>query len=579
MKSRIVLALALVATVPAATAFELLSHYFVEQTLQFQLGDVCDSARFPDTPGTCAGDAANPDWRTEFVTAASRWNAATDFFSITTDPGVGQSTPGTCNNNDPNSVFFLSDICGTAFGGTALAVARTTAIGNGEGAHTDIIFNTAYDWDAYDDSFQNHPNVFDFRRVAVHEIGHTMGLGHSFNTTPIMYFQSGDTIGPQIDDLAGLKSRYGIMEFAATLDVSGNAEQEIITVRSGDNQTITAELREGFSGALLKTIPFLSSAFTPVDAVVLPDLDGNGHLELAILAVRNSDDRALVEIRNITGAALPRIVWFSANAKPLKMISVPDADGNGVTELAVLMYRRSDMSRTYVEIKNAFGPTNPNVLWSSRSNFAFDLAVVDDADNNGVPEIAVLLSRWADARVMVEIRNASGPTAPNTVWAISGTTPIGLTTVADADSNGVPEVAILTERNSDGRIIVEVKNASGATAPNVLWFAAGHSPRAIATVDDADGNGVPEVAVLSRRDSDGRIVVESKNAAGATQPKALWYSSGYSPMPMLTILDDIDGNAVPEAAVMLFRTSDGRVTIQQRNLSGSTIARNIWFSL
>ena len=529
MRIRIVLAFTAICVVPAATAFELLSHYFVDQTLEFNLGDVCDSTRFPDTPGTCAGDASNPDWRNEFVTAANRWNAATGFFTITTDPGQGQSIPGTCDNDDPHSVFFMADICGTAFGGTALAVARTSAIGNGEGVHTDIVFNTAYDWDAYDDSYLNHPNVWDFRRVAVHEIGHSMGLDHSFDTTPIMYFQTGDTIGPQIDDLAALKSRYGIMAFAETVDVSGNAEQEIIMVRSGDDQSIRAELREGFGGGLLKTIPFLSSAFTPVDAVVLPDLDGNGHQELAILAVRNSDDRALVEIRNITGPAVPRIVWFSADAKPLKMISVPDADGNGVTELAVLMYRRSDISRTYVEIKNAFGPTNPNVLWSSRSNFAFDLAVVDDADGNGVPEIAVLLSRWQDARVMVEVRNAAGPTAPNTVWAMSGTAPIGLTTIADADSNGVPEVAILTERNSDGRIIVEVKNASGPTAPNVLWFAAGHGARAIATVDDADGNGVPEVAVLSRRDSDGRIVVESKKRGRSNAAQCALVFAGLQP--------------------------------------------------
>ncbi len=34
--------------------------------------------------------------------------------------------------------------------------------------------------------------------------------------------------------------------------------------------------------------------------------------------------------------------------------------------------------------------------------------------------------------------------------------------------------------------------------------------------------------------------------------------------------------AVPEAAVMLFRTSDERISIQQRNASGANAVRNIW---
>jgi len=560
-----------------AAAFEWTNSRYESRTLQFQLGDVCDSGRFPLTPGTCSGTGGNPDWRVDFTTAVQRWNNTTNFFALSTDPAIGASAPGTCNSSDPNSVFFLVDVCGLyAFGGSTLAVAQTWSSG-GLSTHSDIVFNTAFTWNVFDDARVNHPGESDFRRVAVHEIGHTMGLDHPYNTAAIMYFATQDVIVPQADDLGALKARYGIMTFVPAGDTSGNSEQELVTVRSADDLSITAEVRDGATGVLLKQIPFLSSAFTPVDIVALPDLDGNGHPELGLLAQRNSDGRTLVEIRNIAGAAAPRIVWFAANATPRQIISVPDADSNGVTEIAVMQVRNSD-DRVFVEVKNAFGATAPNTVWFMRFINPFDMAVVNDADSNTVPEIAVLSSRWSDARGLVEIKNASGPTAPNTVWAMAGNDMIAVTTVDDADSNGVPEVAILSQRwpQNGGRIVVEVKNAAGPTMPNTLWYAPEHDPRAVASIADADNNGIPEVAVLSRRQGDGRIVVETKNAAGATMPLSLWYSPGFSPLPTLSIMDDTDSNTVPEAAVMLYRTSDGRIAIQQRNVNPVNAVRNIW---
>lgn len=573
---RTLIATALISLSTPLWGYELLNSFYPEKTLQFNLGDVCDSVRFPTTPGNCSGDASNPDWEAEFETAVGRWNIATSFFSLTTDPGTAVSNPGTCVSGDPNSVHFDSSSCGSAFGGSTLARARTFSFLDGEAVHSDIIYNSAFTWGVYDNAQSSNPGIQDFRRVAVHEIGHTMGLGHSYNAATSMFFQANDTTVPQTDDLTALKERYGIMSFTASVDVNGNSEQEIVAIRSADDLSISAEVRDGSTGALLSLVPFLNSGFTPVDATILPDLDGNGRPELAVLAERNSDGRALVEIRNITGAAAPRIVWFATDAKPLKIISVPDADGNGVTEIAVMMERRSDSSRSFIEVKNAFGATAPNVLWSSRFNYAMDMAVIDDADSNNVPEIAILLRRWADGRGLVEIRNASGATLPNTVWAAAGVSPFAIAAVPDADSNNIEEVAILSSRDSDGRILVEVKNASGATLPNALWYAVGHDARAIAVVDDADSNNIPEIAVLSRRESDGRIVVETKNASGATLPNAMWYSPGFSPLPTLTVLDDIDNNNVPEVGVMLFRVTDGRITIQQRNASGANAARNVW---
>lgn len=559
-----------------ASAFEFTGHVYWERTIEFQLGDICDSARFPLTPGSCSGDANNPDWSVEFQSAADRWNVATEFFEITTDPAVGASSPGTCNSNDLNSTFFLGDACGPAFGASTLAVARTFSFTGGEAGHSDVIFNSTKSWGAFDDSLNQHPGIADLRRVAVHELGHVIGLSHPYHSDAIMFFASQDVITPQIDDLGGVRVLYGLKKYLLADDYSGNGKQELVVIRSLSDHSIDVEVRD-VDGGVLNRRGFFSSDFTPVDAAMLPDLDGNGSAELAILAIRNSDNRAVVEIRNLSGSASPRLVWFAKDAYPLRMVSVPDADSNGVAELAVLLVRDSD-DRVFVEVKNAFGPTSPSTIWYMKFATALDMTVVNDGDSNGVPEIAVLLSRWSDGRGVVDIRNTSSPSNPNLVWAAKDVTSMRVAALDDANNNGTPEVAIHSVRNSDMRNLVEVKNSHGPTQPNTLWFAPGHTVHALAIANDADGNGIPEVGIMSRRNSDGRVLVELKNASGLSNPASRWFSPGFSPVPVLHFSDDLDENMQIEAAAMLFRTNDGRITIEQRNVIGAPNTNNTWIS-
>ena len=560
-----------------AGAWELTGHFYPDNTVKFNLGDVCDSARFPETQGNCSGSAGNPDWAAEFVTALGRWNSATDLFNFTTDPADGATVPGDCNSSDPDSVFFLADICGTAFGGSTLAVAYTFSSLDGEAVHSDIIINSAFTWAAFDDGLAGHPSESDFRRVMVHESGHVLGLNHPAQSDAIMYFLAQDLISPQPDDLNGLISIYGILATDVSPDTSGNSVQELVALRSSHDEAIHAEIRDASTGVLLKNLTFLSSAYIVVNGIVIPDQDGNGKPEIAVLGMRKSDGRGVVEIRNLSGPELPRTIWFGSGLTPVKVVAVNDADANGTMELAVLATRNSD-SRAVVEIKNSFGATLPNTLWFMSSAAPFDITTVPDADGNGVPEVAVLLARFSDNRGVVEVKNASGPTAPSSAWAMPGVTVKAVTSVNDADANGVPEIAILSSRDSDGRIVVEVKNASGATLPNTIWFASAHHPYALASLPDVDGNGVEEIAVLSRRNSDGRVLVEVKNASGSTSPNAVWFTPGLEPVAVVSVLDDADGNLVEEVAVMLSRPSDGRLVIEERNARGAAAVRDIWLT-
>ncbi len=357
-------------------------------------------------------------------------------------------------------------------------------------------------------------------------------------------------------------------------DVNADGVEDVGIIREAP---IRAEVRSGANGALLREIGFLDASMWVLDAEPLPDSDGNGIPEIAVLGERKSDGRGVVEIRNITGTEAMRQIWFATGHVPYGLAVIgSDADNNGLPELAVLSARNSD-GRGLVEVKNAFGATNPISIWMGSGLTPSDVEVVEDADNNGVPEVAVLSTRNSDGRIVVEVKNAAGATNPNSVWFMAGNTAIDLAVVGDKDGNSVPEVAVLSSRNSDGRNVVEIKNAAGATAPSAVWFMAGNTATAVAGLGDADGNAVPEVAVLAERNSDGRVLVEVKNAAGATNPRQLWYPAGFSALE-LGILPDLDNNGIEEAAVLLLRNSDGRLVIQGRNAAGAQTPRDYWFS-
>jgi len=358
-------------------------------------------------------------------------------------------------------------------------------------------------------------------------------------------------------------------------DVTSDDISDVAVMRNG---SIIVEVRDGSNSLLQRDIEFFTDfAATPVAAATLPDSDGNGVPELAVLATRDSDGRIVAEIRNLAGAQAPRLIWFAEDHTPLTIKVIDDdADNNGIAELAVLSTRDSD-GRIAVEVKNAFGPTKPNTVWFMDGNTPVDLEVVSDKDANGVPEVAVLSFRNSDGRSVTEVKNAAGPTAPTTVWFMEDTTAIDLVAVDDKEPNGIPEVAVLSSRISDGRNLVEIKNASGPTAPTTVWFMDGNTATDVAHIHDADGNGVTEVAVLSVRDSDGRIVIEVKNVTGPTSPNTMWYSSDFTARGMVKI-DDTDSNGIEEALVLMIRDSDGRILVQGRNAEGDPAPIQYWFS-
>ncbi len=118
-----------------------------------------------------------------------------------------------CAAGDDNSVSFESDVCGTAFGSSGvLAVARTSYYSNGNTFYSDIIFNSAKNWSIHNNTgfFSEIFDPYDFQRIALHEVGHTLGLDHEEGNASIMYPSYQNSVTTlQTDDINGIRAIYG----------------------------------------------------------------------------------------------------------------------------------------------------------------------------------------------------------------------------------------------------------------------------------------------------------------------------------------------------------------------------------
>jgi hypothetical protein len=150
-------------------------------------------------------------WNTAFISAMDEWTQATNF-TFTAVP----QREDPCRFDAFNGVGFTADVCGSAYGENTLAVTltrfSTQILGPPRIIRSDIVINSSVNYDVFSGrlvQFGIPSGSIDFRRVALHELGHAMGLDHEESAPAIMAPNISNIDSLQADDIAGVNTLYG----------------------------------------------------------------------------------------------------------------------------------------------------------------------------------------------------------------------------------------------------------------------------------------------------------------------------------------------------------------------------------
>ena len=176
-----------------------------QTTLNLQLG--CP----PNAPlehwGPCWDDTARD--------AAISWSNAGSQFRFSTHSMP--TAAGPCAHSDGmNSVAFRPTLCGRPFGDALAVTFLIFDSRTGVFLDTDVVFDAGRSWSTYPGPLQRDAlgrvTVYDFHRVAIHELGHVLGLDHpddfGQSVVAIMNSRVSDLDTPQLDDIVGVNAIY-----------------------------------------------------------------------------------------------------------------------------------------------------------------------------------------------------------------------------------------------------------------------------------------------------------------------------------------------------------------------------------
>ncbi|MGQ0622323.1 MAG: Ig-like domain-containing protein [Panacagrimonas sp.] len=295
---------------------------------------------------------------------------------------------------------------------------------------------------------------------------------------------------------ADLGTSLGQAAVAGVRDLDGDRKVELaVLTRNLANGLLRIELRSSLTGARLRVFPVLSKAFEPISLALVPDLDGSGTEEIAVLG--RATTRNEVQIADLgTGAALRNIVFLNRRAEPISLNRIMDLDGNAGPELVVLA-RDGRTGATVVEARDAStGHLIPTPRFSRRLQ-AVSLAIASDLNGNGAQELVVLGRESGNGRIRVEVGDLLTATVDRSfVFFSKRYTPNAVAMLPDQNGNQSQEIAVLAKPDP-GPPEVQVRDGlTGELLSQLRFLGNAFNPSGIVRSNDLSGNAISEITVL-----------------------------------------------------------------------------------
>ena len=155
----------------------------------------------------------NADWDSVTEAALNSWNAVLN--GVAFQP-VRDPAPDAASQDGVDNVIWGDDVYGEPFGDGVLAITLSSyTVPDNTTIESDVVFNRAIAWNSYRGDLRRSPDgrtLYDLQRVALHEFGHVLGLGHPDDhgqiLIAIMNSRASNVDTLQADDIEGAAAIY-----------------------------------------------------------------------------------------------------------------------------------------------------------------------------------------------------------------------------------------------------------------------------------------------------------------------------------------------------------------------------------
>lgn len=236
--------------------------------------------------------------------------------------------------------------------------------------------------------------------------------------------------------------------------------------------------------------------------VLLPDLTGDGVVEIALQGTFFDGDRPQLVIRNGATAQAYQTYSFPSLWESPEYMAFSDVTGDGVNEIA-LFGRITKNGKPQVKIIDGTDRNNRLSAYTFPDKWdEVSWHNLGDYNNDGEDDWGLLGHAKADGRWQLIVKDGTEPRGALAIYAWPDMSNTTLVRVADSNGDGVPEIA-LGGLNTKGRWQLQIKDGQDRnnTIKNITWPANGLTG-SLHVMGDLDGDGKDELALLEKEEND-----------------------------------------------------------------------------
>ena len=199
------------------------------------------------------------------------------------------------------------------------------------------------------------------------------------------------------------------------------------------------------------------------------------------------------------------------------------------------------------------------------------LVSMADVNGDNTTDLGVALRKQKNQKITLHVIDGSNGNSIRTVGF--GNEPArGFTCVADANGDTVPEFGGLV----DGSLFARVKDIVNNTQLGKPKFNASYDPFAFLSVGDAGGSAGPDVAVVGRHPTTGKVQAWVKEAASGAPITSINFGKAFSPVGAVAV-DNVGDSSAMEIA-FLGINANGKVQATVYDAKSGNLVGKVNFS-